>query len=130
MRLLPITLALALSASGAHAQVTTCGEEIGKWVCRSRPAVQYPDFFANNQAAFDQALRSAQLGQQQRDARAAADRQTAQIASEEGRRLNAQHVRQMVGDQIAQGHCAYAKTLALQAGDLDLAEQAQRLCKQ
>lgn len=121
-------------AGSAQAQTTTCGPEFGKWVCRTQQPP--PNIYGQGMAAFDAQTQRLQEQRAQREATAAAHHQAELDLEEQHRRageqasaLNAQHVREMVGDQVAQGHCAYAKTLALQAGELDLAEQVVRLCK-
>ncbi len=106
----------------AMAQTTTCGEEFGKWVCRtqqpySAPPVNFPDYsgsFAGGFAA-GQAIAAARAQRQ-----AAADAQhDADFAA---------MVRGNVARLVREGDCEAAKKTALAANDLNLAQQAVSLC--
>lgn len=64
----------ALAATGASAQTTTCGEEIGKWVCRTQPQVTYPNIYANGMEAFRKAQeQQAQIMRNRQEAQAMQD---------------------------------------------------------
>jgi hypothetical protein len=126
MRLILAALAGLIIAGPAAAQTTTCGWELGRWVCRTRQPP--PNIVQQGQDAFDRAYERGQ--QMQRDREAALQARAAAEQQEEAGRHEAhvQRVQQLVADAIREHRCADAKDLALQEGDLTLADQAQRLC--
>ena len=136
MKLLLVAALVAL-ASPAGAQVTKCGTEFSKWVCRTeqpRPRVDLFDVTRqaqeNTQRMMDAARPQPTPNPEWQRAYSAPADNAATIAvaqSHERADLEAQR-RQQVADAVLAGRCIEAKTLALTFGDLDLAEQSQRLC--
>lgn len=112
-----LALAIALSATGAAAQTTSCGMEFGKWVCRSRPAQAQPNFMG----AFMQGRQAGQAAAQDREAERAR-------LNAEARAANDAAARSRVAGMVRDGDCAGAKDLALALGDLTMAQQAVSLC--
>lgn len=130
--------ALTLAASSALAQITTTCNQVGtqtycqttppiapaavpNYVPAPLPQVQPLDFGAVMRQA--EAIRAARL----RNAVAQQDALRQQNAEHQA--AAAQSLRLAVGDAIRVGDCARAKDLALGGGDIDLAEQSQRLCQ-
>lgn len=96
-------LACALAAAPAMAQTTKCGWEFGKWVCRTAQAPAQADIVGAGAQAY-------------RDT-------DAMIQSTQRRQAEAR-----IADLVRAGRCAEAKDLALRIGDMNLADQAARLC--
>lgn len=119
----------ALAATGAQAQVSRCGWEFGKWVCRADQA--RPDastIFQQGQDAYQRSYD--QMERQRRDRedaqayRTEASRQALDAAKAEHR----QALENTVAQAVREGRCADAKDMALSVSDFTLADQAQRLC--
>lgn len=121
-----ITLAIATVAFAgpASSQTTTCGWELGKWVCRTDPPPpNIADFhFTDAGTAAAETIRRVQAA---RAARAQA------VSQDEADRHQAhmQWVHEQVATAIREHRCTDARAIALEASDLDLAEQAVRLCQ-
>lgn len=148
-------LALALSIIGgtAHGQVTSCGEELGKWVCRTQPELRRSAPFntyeasrnmvRDGQDAFDrayertdqmfhdaEAARSARAQQAEFAARQQAQSQAQQQAADqtladERRRVEALEI---VQRYISAGQCGDAKRVATQYFGERGAHDAEELC--
>lgn len=114
-----LAAALALVATGAAAQTTVCGPEFGKWVCRTQAPP--PNIYGQGMAAFDRGI---EQGRQQRAAQAARDAEAQSLAQA----ANVNAVRDQVTAYVRDGKCDAAKALALDAGDMALADQAMRVC--
>lgn len=125
--------------AGAQTSTTTCGWETGRWVCRT-PQERAPsplstwqpeDFSKRYDDAYERSRRL-------REAYDAQDFPTPDPSPPiEAPRPHvvdiikdgqAEVLRLRVATAIREHRCGDAKELALQAGDLDMAEQAQRLC--
>lgn len=121
-------LALSVLGTGAHAQTQSCGMELGRWVCRTtQPAPQAHPMTSYEQArqrSYDQQMQF----QRQRDAQAAAE----QAGIDQARGRAAQHddaaLMANISAAVKDGRCEDAKTYALEANRLDLADQALRVC--
>lgn len=130
MKRLILALVAMAVATGAHAQTTNCQVTApGQWGCTQHPtinfgALQTPDFFA---AALE-GQQAGEAARQEREAAAAAlqaqQAQAAQVQQVEEDRM----VRAQVGTFLSQGRCDDAKAVALQAGQIELANQAAQYC--
>lgn len=124
---------ILLLAVPAQAQTTTCGWELGKWVCRQRPGVNFQAFdpYASMREGqeFADRLIENQRRRQNEDAQIR-DAHTQAVAQARQRQEagEAAQARRLIGKATADGHCDLAKQAALELGDFDLAEQVGRLC--
>lgn len=133
MRLGSALIAAALAASPASAEVVTkCQNELGKLVCRTDAAGPQPYPFTSTTEG---ARRGYDVGRRLREdaappppAPASSPRPPGLITQtlELGR---TELLRQSVIKAIQEHRCSDAKSLAIDGGDLDLADQAVRLCE-
>ena len=126
-------------------QVQTCGEELGKWVCRTPAPL---DYGSPQRATRDGLAAGAALGAAMRprsaDERNAMLRQCARTRwwetlctsaeEREGRALleadaRTATLRQSVLDHLSEGRCEEAIRAALSGGDLSLAREARDFCQ-
>lgn len=132
-----VIFALAVSLAGsAAAQTTSCGWEMGRWVCREQPGLIapppaepshiYEDGMKAERRAYEQQRQVSDDIEVRRLGRQEAQRNQLQSAED----ANRQQLHDMVGLAVAEGRCDDAKSLALKYGDMDLAEQSMRLCVQ
>lgn len=124
---LVIATSLFLGASGASAQTTTCGSEMGKWVCRTapaRPSAPYQGIFGSVREGEESVTR---LFDEQARRREAAD-VAARVAQEADDRDRAIALRQKAGQLVAAGRCPDARELALNHGDFDLTVEIEKVC--
>lgn len=114
MRGVILGVAIAALATGASAQVTRCGEEFGKWVCRTQPSQPRAYQFTDPMEAFDRSYeRSQRIMKDVREAQARRAQAQSQAADEhlaaERRRLEAVEI---VKGYIAAKRCAEASRVA------------------
>ena len=101
---------IAASATDATAQVTRCGEEFGKWVCRTERPREQPNIVQDGQRAFGDAYaRGQQMQQDQAPARQAQAQSAEDRLALDRRRVESVEV---VKGYIASGQCEDARRLA------------------
>lgn len=120
LTLVSMTAAVLLAASPATAQqsTTTCGPELGRWVCRTTPQQSGMGAFFEGQERARQSVDSVLAARQANQDRAEAER----------REYFRRGLEQQVAAMVSNGQCEDAKRHALDNGDMALAEQAMRLC--
>lgn len=136
-----LALILLLASAGqAGAQTTTkCGFELGVWTCKSQPSQGIWGAQPNAMDAFNRGREQSMRFQAEQNARALEQLQIQQAIEAEQQRqiladkanaqaINDQSTRAHIAGLVRDGDCEGAKKAALDRGDLDLAEQAMRLC--
>jgi hypothetical protein len=117
MKAASMTLALVLAAAGTHAGAQArmdCTRFGARVTCE-------PDAIAGNEKANRDAMDS--MRKRQEDLQAFMERSRIQAAEAKRKKLEKQ-----VAEAIQAGRCDEAKRIALDAGDLDAADKAVRLC--
>lgn len=128
--LVGIALGIALAAgtcletANAQDTATSCGWEFGKWVCRPTSSGGFSAFTsardrATARGADDQAF----LLEMARQRRAREDQERAQDQARQRQQLVAQ-----VGALTDEHRCADAISLAMKAGDMELAGLVPKIC--
>jgi len=138
---------LLLSAALQAQTVQTCGQELGKWVCRTTqegaaaPSQGFNQGLANGAALGSAMRRDREAGGESREDRlvrmcgsrsfwnwctgAEESEARALIEAREAR----QSLRRAVTDKLASGDCPGAIRAALEGGDMDLAREARDFCR-
>lgn len=121
--------AFLLPATAGAQTVTKCADELGKWTCRTQPSQPQPHYQSGVWSGVE---RGYDLGRAIREESAPAP-ETAPprregVLSQALREGRAEVLKQSVITAIREGRCEDAKNLAIDGGDLDLADQALRLC--
>lgn len=133
-----LSLAVLAVATGAQAQVTRCGVELGVYTCRTEQPNQNTSasVFQAGQEAFQRSQAQQQQFRQNlianQAARAEADRQAQAMRQQQAavERQDAQRATaSRVANAVAAGQCEEAKRIALvELADVQLADAAMRVC--
>lgn len=129
-----VATALAMGAVPAGAQTTSCGMELGRWVCHQQPGINWATVDPN--AAFNQGYDSVDRVMRDIEARERAAQQNylalqAQQGHEQQQQAvsDARSLRMAVGQFVIAGKCQEARNLALNSGELSLAGDVDRVCR-
>jgi hypothetical protein len=133
MRRVLLALAVTASATAAQAQfaqpqTTTCGWEVGRWVCRTPQTQAGPNIVQQGLDAQRQAYDQQQRLYEDRQRAEASRRAQQAYQLDAAEAENRERLRSRVSQAVAEGRCEDAKQEALRYSDMDLAEQAARLC--